>query len=102
MLDPERSRSVKDVIKDSHSDEYMSRGSTLEVQLLALLVPRGIHCRWKVDHPGENGLYEGVVQQVYGETDPTEKVENRGGEDLAGPGGKEDAQEHGGGTEMVP
>jgi hypothetical protein len=102
VLNPECSRSVEDVIKDGHGDENMSGGSTLQIQLLALLVSRGIHCRWQVDHPGENGLYEGVVQQIDGETDATEEVEDRGGEDLAGPGGKEDAQEHSGGTEMIP
>ena len=76
MLHPQRGRSVEDVEEYSYGNENVCCGSALEIQLLALLVARRVHSGWEVDHPCENRLDEGVVQQVYRETDTAEKVED--------------------------
>ena len=77
MLNPECCTPVKDVVENRNRDEDMCRRSTLEVLLLSLFVPGRVHCRGQVDHPGKHRLDECVVQQVHGETDATEEVENR-------------------------
>ena len=62
VFDPERSGAVQDVVEDCDGDEDVGCGSALEVELLALLVPWGVHGGGEVDHPCEHGFDESVVQ----------------------------------------
>lgn len=102
VLEPQRCAAVQDVEEDGHGDKNMCCGSALEIQLLALLITRRVHSGREVDHPCEDRLDEGVVQQVHGETDSAEEVEDRGCEDLPGSCGEEDSDEHDGRAQVVP
>lgn len=102
VLDPQRRCAVQKVVKYGHGNENVGCGSALKVELLAFLVSWRVHGGREVDHPCEDGLDEGVVQQIHRETDAAKEVEDWGCEDLAGPGREEDAKKYGGCTNMVP
>lgn len=102
VLDPEGSGAVQDVVEDDDGDEDVGRGSALEIHLLTLFVAGRVHGGREVDHPGQDGLDEGVVHQVDGEADAAEEVEDGRGQHAAGGGGEEDAEEDGGSANVVP
>lgn len=80
----------------------MGGGAALEVHLLALVVDGGVHGGGEVDHPGDDGLDQGVVQEVDGEGDAAEEVEGGRRQDAARVLGEEDAQQDQAGAEVVP
>lgn len=80
----------------------MRNRSTLEILHFSLFVFWWIHGRGQVNHPGQNRLDECVVDQVDGEADTTEEVEDRRGKHFACVFRKEDAHEDSGGSQVIP